>query len=158
MVEIGKYCQVAATLFQHFDPLHRDPRKGRNTQEFAKIYKDVFTEQKRYESVPNRREPYTVKLQEHLHNIVQKLKWTSKPAAMSNWFGAGLMGGFRKREWAQPDNNTDIRKPFLNPRKEPYAFVLDDVQFLKAGEIRISRATAMTYPHLVEHVLVTFKY
>ena len=70
----------------------------------SKYINDILKELKRWESVPNRREPVTKEMVEY---IISKGKSMSKGnpdnlySAMADWLILGEQTGFRRNEWAQ---------------------------------------------------------
>ena len=66
---IGAYCHAAATFIRLFDPTNRDARKSDGTNVFAPCFRKVLDECKRWESMPNRREGYTIQMQLHLLSL-----------------------------------------------------------------------------------------
>ena len=63
---IDNYLYAAAGFFQLFDRRQRDPRKEVGAYLLCGLVKKVTNEVKRFENVPNRREPYTVKMQKYI--------------------------------------------------------------------------------------------
>ena len=102
----------------------------------ASPLKNVYDELARYETVPNRREPYTPEM----HAIAEKTLLSemhnsrpfSKYVVLTRWFGMGLQAGFRKSEWCQDHGMTDPRAPQMNhlkaPNNQTMAFCLGDVR------------------------------
>ena len=110
----------------------------------AKIYKAL----KKWETQPDRREAFTLKLLDHLRATVreQSLHEDSIEAALCDWFECGLFGGFRLSEWAQNASEWNPSAPQLDIFDDTKAFCLDDLTFEKAARKRISAVAAANDP------------
>ena len=124
----------------------------------APVIGRVISEQKRWETVPNRREPFTLEL----HNEIATLPTVAADpncldAAMANWTLCNLYAGCRGIEWAQT-NNQDRSLPqyFRNSFDRAYAFARDDVRCYTAASVHLSLEQALQYPTLVGKVKLRF--
>jgi len=99
---------------------------------------------KRWESIPDRRNPYTIEIQTELDNQLASdasLSEDGLTAALSDWFAMGLSDGHRLSEWAQHDSNKGVpTNPARNENGAVQAFCPDDVVFFAAGKKRLSFA------------------
>ena len=102
---------------------------GRQSQ----YIRDVINEVKRWESIPNRKEPITKELIQYIINKGNKLSKQNPNnlyAALSDWLIIGLQAGFRKKEWAQDSSaltrSKDIQR---NIDGSSAAFILEDFEF-----------------------------
>ena len=104
---------------------------------------DVLTEHKRWESVPNRREPITMEMIRYWHRRSIDAHPDSIDAAMFDWMLLGIQAGFRKSEWLQDSHLHSNKKSFsLNRDGTITAFTRSDFTFSQA-----SAATNSTYPN-----------
>lgn len=93
-----------------------DPRFELGSDSFAEPIQRILAEYKRWEEVPNRREPWTIAMQDalddHNNNIDHPSRDDLLNHAIADWCGLGLSTGYRKGEWAQPTQaHADIRNP-----------------------------------------------
>jgi hypothetical protein len=90
---------------------------------------------------------------DHMHTSNQ---YTLGPS-LRNWFGCGLLGGFRLSEWAQ-DTNVDLSSaPLLDDSGVPKAFCLPGVDFRLDNNKRVSMREALRLPPAAIHrSLITF--
>jgi len=112
---------------------------------------DILTETKRWESMPNRREPLTWAMIEPLQSLRDRSppihthaesinqgdgnKWipTSMVATLIDWFIVGMFAGFRLSEWAQPDSRP-YNHPFqLGCRGDSLAITASDISITAQG-------------------------
>jgi hypothetical protein len=90
----------------------------------APVIAKVLAEQKRWESVPNRREPFTVPM----YNMIaatakQQSDITTLEVAMANWTLCNLYAGCRGIEWAQTSTTQAPLSMYLRNRfNNAYAF------------------------------------
>jgi hypothetical protein len=91
---ISSYLLDVANFTRLFDPKDRDPRRRSSMeQSLAPCITKVLAEFKRYETVPNRREPYTPQMQQSFGKLAVDADPDSALAALFNWFGVGLLAG-----------------------------------------------------------------
>jgi hypothetical protein len=120
----------------------RDPRKAEQTgRSLAPQIQAIINEVKRWEDMPNRREPFTIEMLNWLVELrdsnLQLYHPDSLLTAMIDWFTCGLFDGFRLSEWAQPNGHSALENPHLNKRDDPCAFCIDDFRFLTDGKVHI---------------------
>lgn len=132
----------------------QDPRIDMTTGKIDKQITAVVDEVKRWESMPERREPLTVDM-----ILYQKLQCRadaphSEDAVMYDWEVFGIYAGNRLTEWAQKDG-TDI---VLNIDELPKAFLIRDVTFFGENRRRMSRPYALKHPRRVHTADVTWRY
>jgi hypothetical protein len=137
---ITKYLLSIAKFCARSNP--RDPRKLEQTNKaLAPEIQRVINEVQRWENIPDRREPFTLKMlrylielrtsQPHIHDHDSPL------AAMIDRASAGLYDGFRLSEWAQPNGHHALHNPHLNIRGDACAFCIADFRFLSDDKIRM---------------------
>ena len=67
----------------------------------SQLITDLIHECKRWESIPNRREPVTKDMVDYLIDKGASKYSDNHVAATADWLIIGLQAGFRKAEWAQ---------------------------------------------------------
>ena len=141
--------------FRDVDPRFRSAADTRLAPAIAK----VLEEQKRWETVPNRREPFNLEL----HNLLSQQATTNPDdccldAAMANWTLCNLYAGCRGIEWAQTDvNNAPLSKHHKNRFGNSYAFTLEDVECLTLTNQRINIQQAISAPENVGSIKLRFE-
>jgi hypothetical protein len=137
---IEKYLLNVAKFCSRANP--RDPRKRDQTsKQLAPEIAGIINECKRWEDVPERREPFTIEMLNFFKQLYETQPHIYGPdsalAVMIDWSSAGLYDGFRLSEWAQPNGHSEINNPQINKRGDPAAFCIDDIRFLSDDKIRI---------------------
>ena len=107
--------------------------------------KDILKESKRWEAIPNRKEPVTKQMIEY---IIQKGKDLQKKnsdniySALSDWLVLGQQTGFRRKEWAQDrtllKKDKDIQRNIDNSSS---AFIMEDFEFRINAHKRINNSS-----------------
>ena len=147
---IKKYILDVARFLALFGPRDIDYRKDNNAEKsFSRVLQSVYDELERWETVPNRREPFTIEMLDALLIKVEKLPpghHTGLLAVLYDWFVCGLFGGFRLSEWAQPGSQSDPSKPQLNIFDDTEAFVLNDVSARSRSGARLTGAAVISVP------------
>jgi hypothetical protein len=111
---VCSYLLAAASFLQL--KCHDDPRFELGATKYADPIKKVLDEYKRWEAMPNRREPWTIEMQQAFDKaneaIAEQDKDDTLPLALADWFALGLSTGYRRGEWAQPnEQHAGIHKP-----------------------------------------------
>ena len=100
----------------------RDFRKDSpSDRHMGRLLSGVYRDLAAYESLPQRREPYTLQMQAVAHREAapyRALDPCTIIPVLTLAFGAGLTTGFRLGEWAQPAGTRDPSSPQLNHLKE----------------------------------------
>lgn len=113
---IKEYVFAAASFLAGFSGI--DFRYDHATDKtFGRYLSPVFTDLERYETVPDRREPYTPEMHREAERIAAPFRardFRSLIPALVDGFAMALMAGFRLTEWAQPAGKSDPRHPLLN--------------------------------------------
>ena len=110
---IEQYVRAAATFLALFSGI--DYRKDSPTDKsMGHILRPVFQDLHRYESVPDRREPYDLSMHRLAREITNQCDRDSLYAALTDGFEEGLAAGYRLSEWAQPAGLTNVARPQLN--------------------------------------------
>ena len=109
----------------------------------SKYIRDIITEMKRWESIPDRREPVTKAMVEYIFNkgmMISKSNKDNLYAALANWLILGQQSGFRRKEWAQDRSHLkkfkDIQR---NVDESPSAFIINDFEFRGSNNKRIDQ-------------------
>jgi hypothetical protein len=147
---IDKYIRNVAKFCARSNP--RDPRKLEQTQKLlAPAIQGVIDEVKRWENIPDRREPFTIEMLRYLTELRDTQPHIHGPdsslATMVDFASAGLYDGFRLSKWAQPNGHHSLHNPHLNRRGESCAFCLDDIRFLSIDKIRIPLEQILSLAH-----------
>ena len=104
--------------------------------------KDIIHEAKRWESMPNRREPLTKEMIEYIIDKGENSKKTNPDnlySAMGDWLVLGEQTGFRRKEWAQDRTYLHKHKDFQrNVDGSSAAFILTDMEFRAKKNKRIN--------------------
>jgi hypothetical protein len=154
---IATYCLNAAQFVALFDDKERDIRKTEGNSTFAPCYNQVLKELRRWEVMPNRREPYTLAMQRRLivragpHSIGGRLH------ALKNWFSVMLQAGGRLGEWAQRRGDHLLTRAAKDFKGNPRAFSLDDVEFLGRGKVRLTLADALRDRSRVKYARIRWR-
>jgi hypothetical protein len=141
---IKKYVNTAASFHALFGQNPRDFRNDNVTDTKVSLeLSKVYTEQKRWEDVPNRREPYTLEMLDALSSEFATSGQGSNTleAARVDWFACGLFAGLRLGEWAQ-DYRSDPASYKLSIRNETQALCIGDVRFESADRRQYSAVEA----------------
>ena len=118
---IESYVKDVASFLALFSG--RDFRKDNPTDKhmgsiLASVYKDLHA----FESLPNRREPYTLQMHT-LATTEAAIARRSHPwglvVTLTDGFASGINAGFRLSEWAQPAGNRDPSQPLLAYKPKP---------------------------------------
>ena len=138
---IEKYLLAVSKYLQPIHATKRDPRMDRiGDKQLSPMIKSVINEQRRWESIPNQREPFLPELTRHLIQLIQ----TSNPPedhllrAALQWFIIGHHIGFRRSEVLQPPSHHNLSNPALHDDGRPTAFLRDDLSFTRASRQRLS--------------------
>jgi hypothetical protein len=156
---IKKYLLALAVFFRGFGSHERDFRMSDNNvliPELSKLYADL----QRWETVPNRREPFTLEMLHVLHSLVLSthVSADSDLAALLDWFTIGLFAGLRKSEWAQDSGTTLVGSQQLNFRGETQAFCINDFRFELSNGKRVQGYAVLSAPaETVTKLRITFR-
>jgi hypothetical protein len=125
----------------------------------APVIAKVLAEQKRWESVPNRREPFTLPM----YNIIaatakQQSDITTLEVAMANWTLCNLYAGCRGIEWAQTSTTQAPISMYLRNRfNNAYAFTLSDVKCSTTCNQRLTMYQVLQNPSKVGKIHLRFE-
>ena len=155
---IACYLLDIATFLGRFRPI--DPRfvSAADTALAPAIAKILF-EQKRWETVPNRREPFTVDMYRAIASLAStKQDDCCLESAMANWTLCNLYAGCRGIEWAQTQlQHRNIGTFHVNGFHNAYAFTLADVQCLTEQSHPLTLEQSLSTPSLVGRIKLRFE-
>ena len=132
---IKLYILAAATFLALFGDHPRDYRKTNPADTtLSPVLTSVFTELQRWESVPNRREPYTLEMLKDMQRRTAAADCgpDSMMSAMGDWFQCGLFAGFRLSEWAQDAGHHGLTAYKRDCFRNAKALTLGDIRFADA--------------------------
>lgn len=155
---IASYLHDVATFLGRFRSI--DPRFVSTADTtLAPVIAQVLVEQKRWETVPNRRDPFTVDLYLTIAATAAACKDDCcLNAAMANWTLCNLYAGCRGIEWAQTQSvHRSLNDFHKNRFGNAYAFTLADVQCFTTNSSPLSLIQALMTPALVEKVKLRFE-
>ena len=120
----------------------------------APVLQAVYHEAQRWEAMPNRQEPVTMEMTNHLIKQASKASPDSSAAAIADWSILGQQSGFRSSEWSQPHSNQTLPldAPITrNVDNSATAFIASDFT-LKDKRNRPLKYSPTLDPDTVEHV------
>jgi hypothetical protein len=135
-----------------------DPRIDITTSKTDQRINAILTEVKRWERMPNRREPLTIDMITYQQLQRDDATPHSEAAAIYDWEVVGIFTGNRLSEWAQRDGTNDLTVVVRNIDGTSKAFIIDDVEFYSAGRRRMTRAQALARPYLVETADIRWRF
>lgn len=95
----------------------------------------ILNECKRWEGMPNKREPVTNEMMAHIiHEAKRDTNPDSRLSAVTDWLVMGEYGGFRKSEWAQDARDVRKGRYATNIDGTAKAFLLRDFTYRKDKE------------------------
>jgi hypothetical protein len=141
-----KYSRTAAGFV--YAATGKDPRKHDHElgNRLAPDYVAVINEQRRWEKMPNRREPFEVKQWLWLRNKYCKGNYPTHSGEYQSvmWMGGGVYGGFRHGEYAQPESRRAFGKHECIPgTNHPRAFAYNDIKFYTGTRRQLSLQEAL---------------
>ena len=155
---IASYIHDIATFLGRFRSI--DPRFISTADSaLAPVIAKVIAEQKRWEMVPNRHEPFTVEMHLAIADIAAaRQDDCCLEAAMANWTLCNLYAGCRGIEWAQTQlAHRSVGTYHKNRFKNAYAFTLTDVLCFTINSSPLTFAQALANPTLVEKIKLRFE-
>ena len=152
LATIKAYVFSVATFLALF--CGRDLRKDNpGDKHFGRYLAPVFRDLEKYETIPNRREPYTVEMHGELERMTVSLRDVapcSLPITLADWFTVGLLGGFRLAEWANHGGCSNPQYPGQNHLASPTittrAFVPSDIRILTINNRRYTGLDILKVP------------
>jgi hypothetical protein len=138
---IEQYLLAAATFVASFTGV--DFRKDSPTAtRMGTILAPVIRELRRYETVPDRREPYDPQMHKAARLLALLYSNNSLTCALTDGFEQGYCAGYRLSEWAQPARQANPLDPQLNHMVaaaiRTRALVPDDFRILTLTRHRVA--------------------
>ena len=143
---ISQYLLDAARLFSSLDPENRDPRLDTRGN-ICKEITTVINRAKKFESIPNRVEPFLPAMQDWLVEHRKKLRVNSFGYAMSNWCAVNFQAGNCQCKCFQPRGKRHSTNFEKNIMGDPYAFTRNDIEFIDTKGRVISWETVSVAAH-----------
>ena len=143
---IKQYVRAASTFLTLFGVATSDYRKDQHSDAKISItITSVYNELLRWESVPNRREPFTIEMLMNLKSLIASTSTEddSLLAAASDWFECGLFAGLRLSEWAQEASRAHIDNYQRDFKQQARAFTLEDIRFESETRLRTTAKEAI---------------
>jgi hypothetical protein len=138
-----------------------DPRfvSSADTHLAPVIAKVLAAEQRRWENVPNRREPFTLPMYQALAvDAANATDPCGLPSAMANWALCNLYAGCRGVEWAQPSTAcAPLSSYYRNKFDHAYAFTLADVKCSTDAGAAVTIPDAVATPTSVGRIHLRFE-
>lgn len=143
---ITEYINAVARLT--FQECKIDIRKDNNLdKENGKFLKPILDELKRWEDVPNRREPFTPEMLDETLRRAALAPEDSLKKVLGDWSICALYGGFRCSEYAQtPSNCRDPKDAVLDFRGNTKAFCLNDIRARTSKNYSLVGAEILNVP------------
>ena len=158
---IQGYIRNVGTFMKQVHPEGVDPRFDRpGDQRVCELLTKVFERIRKYENIPDRKEPFTIEMLEFV------LAWAAELgdddcliAALADWYIIGLHLGLRKSEWAQEnDSQREVTRYQTNIHGMARAFVIIDIRVQTVGGRRYSGHTCLRVkPNTVRELWVKFR-
>ena len=107
---IEQYVLAAATFLAQangFDMRKDSPHDSKMGHLLAPVYREL----RRFEGIPDRREPYDTKMHAEARLVALDAPPLGVISALTDWFEQGLLTGYRLSEFAQPSKGSNILYP-----------------------------------------------
>jgi hypothetical protein len=145
---VKAYTNAAASFMALFGNHPRDARKEVPTDaHVSRVLSTVYDELHRWETVPNRREPFAPEMlrdvQQRAADPVNCQRPNSLLSALADWFQCALFAGFRLSEWAQDAHHSALDSFRRDMHHDAKALCLGDVRFEDANGARVSSVAAL---------------
>ena len=118
---IKEYVFAAASFLALFSGLDYRYDSPTDTN-FGTLLAPIYSNLERYETVPDRREPYTPAMHQEAERIAAPIRTKDSRLlipALVDGFAMALMAGFRLTEWAQHTGHSDPSRPMQNHLLSP---------------------------------------
>ncbi len=149
LTTIKQYVRDVACFLSLFTASRTDYRyTDSHSRSLAPALKGVFDEIQKYESLPDKREPYTFEMQKLFvrKNAEAGVSPDSLSAALQDWFECGLFAGFRLSEWAQANETSTLAAAAKNAFGESLAFTISDIQVQSTSGARLTGHDILSIP------------
>lgn len=144
---IKLYVRQVNGFFMLFNRWETNPLMVPGTTTFFRELKGVYDEVSRWESLPDRREPFTVEMLNAMHDgtFGSHHDHFSLFSCCRDWFGSGMYTGYRRTEFCQ-DSRRSVDTPLTNIFGDTQAFCLDDVTWQLFDGKHLTGAQCLLYP------------
>lgn len=158
---IALYLRAVIELLQRATHVKNYAKEGPTNQNWIAPIDNILKEMKRWEAMPDRREPVTPEMLESMQYraSLPSSYQDSRLAAMADWTEVNLFAGCRVSEWAQRTSRRGTNEyEICGDREEdgtqrPLAFTLRDIQF-RIGLRQVSHEEALRSPDLVDTCII----
>ena len=135
---IATYLRNIALLVKKFRPI--DPRYAAPTdRSLAPVIKHYLDALKKWESIPDRREPMTLEMIDECRTAAVGTPSSSIEHALVDFYITGIFAGYCISEWSQGSkSNWHIGTHRLNFKDNVYAITLADLDFRTNTNARVS--------------------
>lgn len=141
---IKLYVRQCVSFFWLFNRWDTNPLMDPGTTTYFRELKGLYDELQRWESIPDRREPFTVEMLAAMHDgTMGHHDPLSLFACCRDWFGSGMYTGYRRTEFCQDYNRT---RAILDIFGNTKAFCLRDVTWQLADGTRLEGAQCLDHP------------
>jgi hypothetical protein len=145
---IGQYLLAVASFVAQFSGV--DFRKDHPTDShMGSILAPVLRDLKKYESIPDRQEPYDPQMHKAARLLADGFPVDRLVNALTDGFEQGYCAGYRLSEWAQPARGSNPLTPQLNSLVNApirtRAFVPDDFRILTVSRHRVVGLAILHY-------------
>jgi hypothetical protein len=146
---IKRYIAAVATFLALFGKARVDFRyEADGDKRMHPLLHDVFAELERWESVPNRREPFSIDMLIAQEKLVRDTNapFLSFPSAFMDWSEVGIFNGNRRCEWCQDSAHSNPDNPKKNRFGHAEAFCQLDIEMHTEDGRRLKGAEILTVP------------
>jgi hypothetical protein len=134
------------------------PCRNHGASRFAPAIQLCLDEIKRWEQMPNRREPLTVDMIYYQQSRCRSATPFSEDNVMFDFLVVGIFAGLRLGEWAQHDHVRHLSQIRRNIDGTPAAFIITDLEFYGHNKRCMTRSDALSTPDLVLQVDVRWRF
>ena len=156
---VCRYLDAVSKLFQDHPAGLADPTVTVHGTGRPRLLKQVLNEHRRWEAMPNRREPVTKGMLQWIFARALLPNTTDKARALADWCVLGIYFGFRLAEYLQTQQDLRQKKVLKNKDGRPQAFIEADILFYGPRKVRLKLDHNTTIdPKLVDYISVRWRY
>ena len=134
------------------------PLRNHGESKMAPAITDCLDEIKRWENMPNRREPLTIDMIYHQQRQCSSLTPHSVAQVMFDFEVVGIFAGLRLGEWAQEDHVRRLDQIRQNIDGTPTAFIIEDLEFFGKNKRRMDLDEALQKPDFIYQIDVCWRF
>jgi hypothetical protein len=150
--------QLHQRKFPHVQFTWFHPCRNHGETKAAPTITACLDEIKRWENMPNRREPLTVDMIYHQYGKCSSATPYSVHQVLYDFEVIGIYSGLRLGEWAQENHVRRLDQIRLNIDGTPAAFTITDLTFYGENKYCMTLTDALAMPHLVFHIDVCWRF